>query len=137
MADDFGLKFELQSDQLFIHFDVKQHFLKLETFIQTATHAKEVINALDKELFEGKLKYDLIVVPPTEGTFLTKLAIWVGGAAAAIIGFLETDIGKALVVGLTEKEPAQWVEETTRNYADKIKETNEQMNKIRVLYKQK
>jgi len=121
MVYDFGLKFELQSDQLFIHFDVSEHHLKLETFIQTATHAQDVIKALDKELFDGKLKYDLIVVPPEEGSFLTRLAVYVWAAGASIIGFLETDIGKAFIEGLTDKEPAEWVKETTEKYADKIK----------------
>lgn len=115
-----GLKFERRSDQLFIHFDVAEHYLKLETFVETAKRAQRIVDALDQTFFQGELKYELIVLPPEPGTFLTRLAIYLASGGAAIFGFLETDIGKAYVEGLTGNEPAHWSRELGENHRELI-----------------
>ncbi len=110
MKDDLLLEFDGRADRLYIHFDVEEHFLKLETFIITAESAKKVIKALDDTFFDGRLEYEVIVLPPEGGTFLSKLAIWVSGGTAAVFGFLNTDVGSAYVEGLTGQTPAEWAE---------------------------
>lgn len=99
------------SDTLYFHFDVKGHALKLETFIQTAESARRVIEALDRTFFGGTLEYEIVVVPPDEGSFLSKLALWVGGGATAVFTFVNTDTGAAFVEGLTGHAPSYWAEE--------------------------
>lgn len=106
-----GLKFERRSDQLFIHFDVPDHYLKLETFVETALKAQRIVDALDQTFFQSKLKYELIVLPPEPGSFLTRLAITIWGGVGSIFLFIETDIGKAYIEGLTGHEPAHWSRE--------------------------
>lgn len=96
------------SDLLFIHFDVPDHFLKLETFVQTAESAQRVVKALDGTFFGGQLNYELVVLPPKEGTFLTRLAIWVLGVPAAAAAFFDTSFGTAYVEGLTGHPPSYW-----------------------------
>jgi hypothetical protein len=108
MTDALVWEFDGRSDRLYIHFDVSDHFLKLETFIKTAKSARDVIDALDKTFFNGSLEYELIVLPPAEGTFLSKLALWVSGGATAVFGFLNTDVGSAYIEGLTGRAPADW-----------------------------
>ena len=98
------------SEVLFFHFDVEDSFLKLETFIQTAESADRIVRALDATFFEGKLQYELIVLPPDDGSFLSKIGIWVGGGAGALIAFLNTDIGAGYVQGLTGQPPSFWAE---------------------------
>ncbi|APO67516.1 hypothetical protein IE4872_CH01895 [Rhizobium gallicum] len=98
------------SDYLYFHFDVEEHHLKLETFIQTAESARKVVASLNENLFNKSLKYELIVLPPDEGSFLTKLAIWVG-IGWGIIQFLDSDIVAAYIDGLTGKSPAEWAKE--------------------------
>ncbi|MBY5639546.1 hypothetical protein HFO39_33175 [Rhizobium leguminosarum] len=102
---------EGSSDCLYFHFDVEDHYLKLETFIQTADSARKVVASLNESLFNKSLKYELIVLPPDEGTFLTRLAIWVSAGTAGVLGFLNSDIGAAYVDGLTGKPPVEWAKE--------------------------
>jgi hypothetical protein len=108
MAEIARWEFEGRSDRLFIHFDVQDHFLKLDTFIKTADSARRVIEALDKTFFQGTLEYELIVIPPEGGTFLSKLALWISGGTAAVFTFVNTDVGSAFVEGLTGQSPSHW-----------------------------
>ena len=110
MTDALVWEFDGRSARLYIHFDVSDHFLKLDTFIKTAESARKVIDALDETFFNGNLEYELIVLPPSEGTFLSKLALWVSGGATAVFGFLNTSIGSAYFKGFTGQTPSEWAE---------------------------
>lgn len=115
MTDALVWEFDRRSDRLYthfdvIHFDVSDHFLKLETFIKTAESARKVIDALDETFFNGSLEYELIVLPPAEGTFLSKLALWVSGGATTVFGFLNTDVGSSYFKGFTGQTPSEWAE---------------------------
>lgn len=96
-----------------IHFDLPAHAIPLGTFVRTAQQAEAIIRSLNKELFDGKLKYEILVLPPQEGTFLTKLGIYLVGSAwiAVVWTILESDIGKGFIQGLTTHEPAYWAEQ--------------------------
>ena len=115
MTDVTPWEFDERSDRLFIHFDVEDHFLKLETFIETAESAKKVIEALNSTFFDGALDYELVVLPPESGTFLSKLAVLLG-IPSAIFYFLNTEIGAAYVEGLTGKSPAEWANEIGKDH---------------------
>lgn len=128
MTDALVFEFDGRSDRLYIHFDVSDHFLKLDTFIKTAESARKVIVALDETFFNGSLEFELIVLPPAEGTFLSKLAIWVSGGTTAVFGFLNTDVGSAYVEGLTGRTPAEWAQslgEGHRTQIDSVMEESE------------
>jgi hypothetical protein len=120
MTDAVVWEFDGRSDHLYIHFDVSDHFLKLDTFIKTAESARKVIDALDETFFNGSLEYELIVLPPAEGTFLSKLAIWVSGGTAAVFGFLNTDVGSAYVEGLPGRKPAEWAQSFGEDHRARI-----------------
>lgn len=107
MAEIDEWSFELQSDRLYFHFDVAEHFLKLETFIRTAESARRIIEALNEELFGGTLDYEIIVLPPEPGTFLSKLAVLVGGVGS-LFAFVNSDVGSAYIEGLTGKPSVYW-----------------------------
>ncbi len=120
MADAFAWEFDRRSDRLYIHFDVRDHFLKLDTFIETAENARKVIDALNETFFDGGLEYELIVLPPAEGTFLSKLALWISGGTTAVFGFLNTDVGSAYVEGLTGRTPAEWAQSFGEDHRARI-----------------
>ncbi len=115
---------EGRSDRLFIHFDVEGHFLKLDTFIQTAESAREIIAAIDQTFFKGELKYELIVLPPDDGSFLTKFGVLVAAGTAAF-GILNTDIGAAYVEGLTGKAPVEWAKELGQDHRVRVQDAYE------------
>lgn len=102
-------KFESAYDIIYIHFDVDRHHISVETFIRTAESARDIVKALDKTFFDGALDYELVIVPPEAGTFLTKLAL-VGGISLTALTILDTDVVSGFVKGLTKKTPAEWTE---------------------------
>lgn len=81
-----------------------------------------MLRSLNRELFSGDLRIELVVLPPEEGTFLARLGIIIAVGAAAFT-FIESDIGKAFFKGLTGHEPAHWAEaagEATRHAIEHI-----------------
>lgn len=112
MVETLAWQFDEQADRLFIHFDVKEHHLNLDTFIQTADSARKIVEALDRTLFNGGSGFEVIVLPPSEGTF----SEWLGihpkkSLSAAIFVFLCTPQGEAFTKGLTGQTTSEWFED--------------------------
>lgn len=124
MTEVLPWEFDARSDRLFIHFDVDDHFLKLDTFVETAESTRKVIEALNSTFFKGSLDYELIVLPPESGTFLSKLAVLVG-VPGAVFAFLNSDVGSAYVEGLTGKPPAAWAKEMGQDHQERIQALQE------------
>ncbi|MDO8900445.1 MAG: hypothetical protein Q7V15_03735, partial [Phenylobacterium sp.] len=111
-----------------IHFDVPGHAIPLATFVRTSAQAEAVIRSLNRELFEGRLAIEVVVLPPEDGTFLARLGVILGAGVAAIAWFVESDVGKGFLKGLTEHEPAYWAEQLgkgVRSSTQSIVETSE------------
>lgn len=97
------------SGEIVYHFDVDRHSIPLSQFIETARATQEIIDDFNRSLFDDKLKYELRVATPEEGSLIEILAVvvTVGGS---VLAFLATDIGKAFFKGITEEEPSAWAE---------------------------
>lgn len=95
------------SEIILIHFDVLEHHLPLNAFIVTAQSTEALVASFNERLFDGKLYFEMIVLPPEAGTFKSRLGIVVitGGI---LWNALDTDITKAFVKGLTGEEPSYW-----------------------------
>lgn len=111
MTDGFKLTTIEDANQLFIHFDVQHHFVKLETFLETARSTKAIIEAYNQEFFDGNLEYQLIVLAPASGSLLSKIGVILFAGAASVFAFVESDIGKAYIKGFTGSEPATFAED--------------------------
>lgn len=134
MAETLAWEFDDQADHFFIHFDVAQHHLKLETFIQTADSARKIVEALNSTFFKNELGLEIIVLPPSEGSFLTRLALGtgtlLGGAGAFLMGaisFVESDVGAAYVEGLTGKAPEVWARDLGEAHRETLEQTYKQI----------
>ncbi|TGQ31291.1 hypothetical protein [Mesorhizobium sp. M00.F.Ca.ET.216.01.1.1] len=106
---DFLIGGESAIEIIPIHFDVPEHHILLQTFIETAAQAKAIIAAFNQHLFEGQLEYQILVLPPEVGSFKTKLGVAVA-AGGILWSALESDIGTGFIKGLTGHEPAYWSE---------------------------
>lgn len=93
-----------------IHFNVQNHYLPLDEFIETARDVEEILEELNLKIFDGKLRIQILVLPPENGTFLKTIGILLLGGAGLTWTFLGSDIGKGFVKGLTGHEPAYWAE---------------------------
>jgi hypothetical protein len=95
--------------EIIYHFDVEPSSIPLAQFVDTARATQEIIDDFNKSLFDARLKYELRVKTPEEGSLIEVLmvVVTVGGS---VLAFLGTDIGKAFFKGLTTEEPAEWAE---------------------------
>ena len=84
-----------------IHFDVPEHYIPLNTFIETARETEAIIEALNQRWFGGELKYRVVVVPPKEGSFLAFLGLAVVAVGGAAWTFLRSEPGDAFLKELT------------------------------------
>lgn len=95
--------------EIVYHFDVDRSSIPLAQFIDTARATQEIIDDFNKSLFDDKLKYELRVKTPEDGSLIEVLAVVVT-VSGSVLAFLGTDIGKAFFKGLTSEEPAAWSE---------------------------
>lgn len=99
-----------QPGEIIYHFDVERGSIPLAQFVETARATQEIIDDFNRTLFDDKVRYELRVKTPEEGSLIEVLAVVVT-AGGSVLAFLGTDIGKAFFRGLTTKEPSAWAEE--------------------------
>ncbi len=106
--------------EIIYHFDVVQHRIPLQQFIDTADTTKAILDDFNRQFFGGKLKYGLYVVPSEEGGLVEALEIILlsvgilGGGTAIMYGlggFLDTSMGKFIYKKYTG-EPLPWLKDT-------------------------
>jgi hypothetical protein len=76
-------------DRLLVHFDVEEDFVRLDTFIASAEATRRSINALNAELFDGKLQVEIIVFAPQPGTLKQYIGVSIralGGVGVFLVG---------------------------------------------------
>lgn len=99
-----------QPGEIIYHFDVERGSIPLAQFVETARATQEIIDDFNRTLFDDKVKYELRVKTPEEGSLIEVLVVFVT-VGSSVLAFLGTDIGKAFFRGLTTKEPSAWAEE--------------------------
>lgn len=120
-----GWEIESEGEHLYIHFDVEDHFLKLETFVKTAECAQRVVEALNDSFFHGSLEYELIVLAPEPGTFLSKFGFVIVGGVTGLFAFANSSIGSSYIEALTGQPPTFWAEQVGTHNREWIEETLE------------
>lgn len=132
MVTELPWRLDENGGQIFLHFQVDEHYLNLNTFILTADSARKIVRALDRALFSGELALEVIVLPPRDGSFLTRLAVMLGGTGTFLLGagqivekareFVESDVGSAYVEGLTGKAPEDWARDLGEAHRQALQE---------------
>lgn len=90
-------------------------FRRASTFHQTghiccdSRQHKKVLDALNSALYGGKVEYELIILPPNEGSFLQVIGVLV--SLGGLIVFFDNDSPAAFVEGLTGKKPMEWAKD--------------------------
>lgn len=99
--------------ELPIHFDVPEHYLKIDEFIGFSTDVQKIVNEFNSRIFAGLSDVEVYIIAPESGTFLGKLGIRLTRTSLSV-GFifmaLDTDIAKNFVNGLTGHEPSYYAE---------------------------
>ena len=106
--------------EVIYHFDVERNSIPLWQFLNAARATQEIIDNFNQTLFDGKVKYELHVKTPEEGSLIEVLTIVIA-VGSSVLAFLGTDIGKAFFKGLTTQEPAEWAERLGASIRHEIK----------------
>lgn len=109
-----------------LHFNVEAHYIPVDDFISTAINISEIVKTFNEEIFGSGLRYEIVVLPPKSGTFLSRLGVIVMSVGTAAWMALESDIGKAFVKGATGNEPAYYAEKAGEKAIDIINRFREE-----------
>lgn len=105
--------------------------MSVDAFVASANSSQRVLQALNAELFGGKLDLELVVYAPESGSVRQVLRVVVHGGIGAyaviwsVIQLLETDIAKGVVKELTGKLPAEIAVEAAKEYKESVVETGQ------------
>jgi hypothetical protein len=107
-----------------LHFNVPDHYLNLDDFISSARATEKILSDFNSNLFDGKLKYELVVLPPAPGTLKERLGIKVTTAAACVLlGAMGPEFTSGVIKSLTGKsvfELGQLVGESSLDLLDEV-----------------
>ena len=92
------------------HFDMEKHSIPFQQFVDTATATTKIVNTFNKQIFGSTEEVDLRIVAPEHGGLIEILEVSLL-AGMLTVTTLESDVGKAYIVGLTGREPASWAED--------------------------
>ena len=103
-----------------VHFDVTEHFVLLDTFVSSATAVETAVNSISKFYFDGKLDFELVVLPPEPGSLkqIIGVVLKTGAVSYAIlwsaIQMMDSDAVKEISKELIGKTPSELVVEKIR-----------------------
>jgi len=100
---------------LSIHFDVDENYLDLTTFIATANSARKVIEAFSDTYLGNAEEYRIFVLPPDDGSFLSRLGVWTRRSSLVLAGLLGDDAANGVIKALSGHEPTYWAEQATKS----------------------
>ena len=129
MSDLTQIPRSLGDHTIVCHFDVQdvhRHSLSLKLFCDTAYATQKVVTSFNNKLFNGKEMVELRILAPEPGGVIQVLKIGTVaglislGTLQATLSALETDIGKAAIMGFTGHLPAFWAEEFARSLRNKM-----------------
>jgi hypothetical protein len=107
-----------------VHYDVPEHFVRMDAFLGTALAAKDALNAFNVAFFDGKLQLDLVVYAPESGglvqRFGVKIKDWsmptliVLGGIAGTIQFFDTPTVQGVFLELFGTTSAEMIVQAVR-----------------------
>lgn len=91
----------------YLHFNVDSHRMPLDEYLAAIEGAKEVFDGINKEIFGGKLKYELDIYAPKNGSIKTliKYVVIAGGIV------FDSDLRKKFIAGVVGSNPEQLAED--------------------------
>lgn len=118
-----------QRQMLPIHFDLPRHVIPLRTFVATAENAERIAEVINQQLFGGTFVLEVVVIPPSEGTFLTRLGINVKSVSIfATLAILSGPLGE-FGSGVYEELAPQNATEVGREFVRSIRTSVEQLER--------
>ncbi len=97
---------EKDFEKLYINFKQDDDYMSISDYEQVLKSTKTIFDNITQDIMNIGSNAELLVYAPQKGCILTIFGISI--TAVGIFKFLESDMGKAFVKGLTTQEPAYW-----------------------------
>ena len=81
---------------IILHFDVPEHLIPLNQFIDSAKATQNIIDNFNSQLFNGELQYEIRVIAPKEGGLIEIFSLCASGYISKFGNFFNQNSGKAL-----------------------------------------
>lgn len=108
--------------KLHIHYDVDDHFIPMADFVTASNSAQKIIDDLNKQILGGHLRYQLVVIPPEDGTFLKTIGfITLTVIANAVVVPIASDYVLGAFEELAEHKPSDYGKDHVRALRDLTK----------------
>lgn len=105
--------------KLHIHYDVKDHFIPMSDFLTASNSAQKIIDDLNRQILGGRLRYQLVVMPPEEGTFLKTIGfVGITLLANAVAVPIASDYVLGAFEGIAEHKPSDYGQDHGRALRD-------------------
>lgn len=102
-----------------IHFDVEDHFIPMSDFLTASNAAQKIADDLNKKILNGSLRYQLVIIPPEEGTFLKTVGIILTATAINAVAVpIASDYVLGAFEGIAEHKPSDYGQDHGRALRD-------------------
>lgn len=95
-----------------VHYDFEQHFVRLSTFVASAQAAERAVRAINEAYFGKRYSFELVVFPPEPGSLLQRIGIvlkgitWTAATLWAFIQVLDSDFVRELSLEFLGEVPS-------------------------------
>ena len=109
---------------ILIHYDVSDDYVLLETFVRSARAAERTVKALNAELFNGELEFELVILAPESGSLKQLIGIALKGVTSvtfvvwAVIQVMDSDSVREISEELFGKTPSQAIVDRIRRFKE-------------------
>ncbi len=109
-------------EKLFIHYKVDDHFIPMSDFLTASNSVKIIADDLNKKFFNGQLRYQLVIIPPEDGTFLKAIGFMALTLIAnAAVVTIASDYMLGVFEEITEHKPSDYGKKHVRALRDLTK----------------
>lgn len=110
---------ETELVEFHIHYEIKDHFIPMSDFLTASNAAQKIIDDLNKNILGGKLRYQLVIIPPKEGTFLKTVGLVFSVTALnAVVLPITSDYVLGAFEGISEQKPSDYGKDHGRALRD-------------------
>lgn len=94
-----------------VNLNTDENSISLAEFIRISKDTRIIAANLNVAIFQNAGSFELIIYPPEVGSFKIHIGFkWTVAAIGITFAFINSDIGKSYIKGLTGKEPSYWSE---------------------------
>src|SRR6056297_1968412 len=117
-----------------IHYSVKHDYVGIRTFVQAAVAAERSVNAINTLYFSGEIEFELVILPPREGSLKQYIGVIAKGVSGisltllTVIQFLDSPAVQEISRELYGETPTEALIDQIKSLETKVE--NKEIDEI-------